>query len=87
MGKAIVGTPAAVHGLEIEPGVEALIVPSVEAMADAVLGLFENREARTALERSARRKAEACYGWDAIARRQAALYSSLINCPPRGAPS
>ncbi|GIU79466.1 MAG: hypothetical protein KatS3mg005_2704 [Bryobacteraceae bacterium] len=87
MGKAIVGTPAAVNGLEIEPGADALIVPSVEAMADAVLGLFENREARTALERSARRKAEACYGWDAIARRQAALYCSLINRPPRAAAS
>lgn len=84
MGKAIVGTPAAVHGLEIEPGVDALIVPSVEWMPDAVLGLFANCEARAELERSARRKAEACYGWDAIARRQAALYHSLIRRAPGG---
>ncbi len=87
MGKAIVGTPAAVNGLEIEPGADALIVPSVEAMADAVLGLFGDGGARRAMERSARRKAEACYGWDAIARRQAALYGSLINRPPRAAAS
>jgi len=87
MGKAIVGTPAAANGLEIEPGVDALIVPSVETMADAVLGLFENPETRRAMERFARRKVETCYGWDAIARRQAALYSSLISRPPRAAAS
>lgn len=79
MGKAIVATPAAVHGLEIEAGTEAMIVPSVAAMAEAVLALFESPGRRAGLGRAARRKAEARYGWDAIARRQAALYRELIG--------
>lgn len=79
MGKAIVATPAAVHGLEIDPGKEALIVPSVRAMADAILELFASPERRAELGRAARRKAEARYGWDGIARRQAALYRELIR--------
>lgn len=79
MGKAIVATPAAVNGLDVEAGVEALIVPSVEEMADAALGLFTAPATRIAMERAARRKAEARYGWDSIARRQAELYRSLIR--------
>lgn len=79
MGKAIVATPAAVNGLDVEPGVDALIVPAVEEMADALLRLMQDQQARTAMERAARRKVETRYGWDSIARRQAELYRSLIR--------
>ncbi len=79
MGKAIVATPAAVNGLDVEAGVEALIVPSVAEMADAALDLFTAPATRIAMERAARRKVEARYGWDSIARRQAELYRSLIR--------
>lgn len=85
MGKAVVGTPAAFNGLDVEPGADAIVVPSVGDMADAVLRLLENRGARLALERSARRKVEALYGWDSIARRQAELYHSLIRRAARPA--
>lgn len=79
MGKALVCTPAAVHGLELEAGVEAMIVPAVAGMAEAALRLLKDGEARLAMQGAARRKAEQRYGWDAIARRQAALYRSLIG--------
>jgi GT2 family glycosyltransferase/glycosyltransferase involved in cell wall biosynthesis len=79
MGKAVVCTPAAVHGLDVEAGVEALIAPTVAAMGDAALRLFEDAAAREAVGRAARRKVEQRYGWDAIARRQAEMYRSLIR--------
>lgn len=79
MGKAVAGTPAAFHGLDVEDGVDALIVAGIEGMADAVLRLMEDPGSRKAMERAARRKAEARYGWDAIARHQAELYESLIR--------
>jgi len=79
MGKALVGTPAAFHGLDVESGAEAVIVSSVEEMADALVRLFGNQDARAALQEAARRKVEQRYGWDSIARRQAALYRSMIR--------
>lgn len=79
MGKAVVCTPAAVHGLDVEAGTEAVIVPTVAEMADAVMRLFEDEAARAAMESAARRKVERRYGWDAIERRQAEMYRSLIR--------
>lgn len=82
MGKAVVCTPAAVHGLDVEAGVEAVIVPTVSAMADAAMRLLRDNAARAAIGRAARRKVAQRYGWDEIARRQAQLYRSLIQAAP-----
>jgi len=79
MGKAIVATRAAVHGLEIEPGREACIVPGVPSMAEAALALMADPARRRSMEQAARRKAEKRYGWDGIARRQSALYRDLMG--------
>lgn len=79
MGKAIVATQAAVHGLDIRPGVEAVIVGETGEMAQAVAGLMESAQRRAELGRAARRKAETRYSWDAIARRQAELYRELAR--------
>ena len=79
MGKAIVATRAAVHGLEIEPGREACIVPGVPSMAEAALALMADPARRRSMEQAARRKAEQRYGWDGIARRQSALYRDLMG--------
>ncbi len=87
MGKAVVCTPAAVHGLDVEAGVEAMIVPTVAEMAGAVMQLFEDEAARAEMERAARQKAERRYGWDAIARRQAEMYRSLIRAAASGSVS
>lgn len=84
MGKAVVCTPAAVHGLDVEAGTEAVIVPTVAEMADALLKLFVDEASRTEIEAAARRKAERRYGWDAVARRQAEMYRSLIEAGVRG---
>ncbi|MGC8882865.1 MAG: glycosyltransferase [Bryobacteraceae bacterium] len=78
MGKAIVAMPAALHGLEIEPGREVMVAASIREMADAVLALLRDPDARRAMGRAARRKAEGVYDWDRIAQRQTELYRSLL---------
>ncbi|MCX7887840.1 MAG: hemerythrin domain-containing protein, partial [Verrucomicrobiae bacterium] len=60
------GGPIGVMLCEHEQGRAA-----VRGMAEAVLELFANPAKRMELGRAARRKAEARYGWDVIARRQA----------------
>ena len=79
MGKAIVSTPAGIHGLDLEPGRDVVVAASAEEFADAVRGLLLDAERRSALERQARATVERVYGWDAIARRQAELYRELIE--------
>jgi glycosyltransferase involved in cell wall biosynthesis/GT2 family glycosyltransferase len=79
MGKAIVSTPAGVNGLDLEPGRDFVLVNSGEEMADEIARLIRDPEARRALERIAREKAESAYGWDAIGRRQAAMYRDLAG--------
>jgi GT2 family glycosyltransferase/glycosyltransferase involved in cell wall biosynthesis len=79
MGKAIVSTPAGVNGLDLEPGCDFVLVHSGEEMAKAIAHLMRDTAARRALERTARRKAESEYGWDAIGRRQAAMYRGLMD--------
>ncbi|MDW8356110.1 MAG: glycosyltransferase family 4 protein [Bryobacterales bacterium] len=77
MGKAVVSTPAGIHGLELEPGREVLVASDAEGLAAAIVSLWESEEARRALERSARAAAESRYDWDRIAERQRALYQAL----------
>jgi glycosyltransferase involved in cell wall biosynthesis len=77
MGKAIVSTEAGIHGIELERGKDVMVAETAEEMASAISRLLEDREARQAMERSARETAERSYGWDAIAERQVELYRSL----------
>ena len=79
MGKAIVATPAALHGLEIQSGREAVVTASIQDMADAVLALLRDPDGRRAMGRAPRRRAEDVYDWNRIAERQAELYRSLIR--------
>jgi GT2 family glycosyltransferase/glycosyltransferase involved in cell wall biosynthesis len=80
MGKAIVSTPAGINGLTLSPGRDVVVVESGEAMRNAILELFGNREARARIEREARKTVEAEFSWDRIAKKQAALYRDLIAC-------
>jgi glycosyltransferase involved in cell wall biosynthesis len=68
-----------VNGLDLEPGRDFVLVNSGEEMADEIARLIRDPEARRALERIAREKAESAYGWDAIGRRQAAMYRDLAG--------
>jgi len=79
MGKAIVSTPAGVHGLDLHPGRDILVTGTAEEMAEAVAALIGHPSQREALEREARRTVEQDFDWDAIAARQKELYRRLIG--------
>ncbi|HML17034.1 MAG TPA: glycosyltransferase, partial [Bryobacteraceae bacterium] len=78
MGKAIVSTPAGIHGLDLERDRDVVITSRPEIMAAAIAHLLDHPEDRLELERNARATAERLYNWDAIAKNQCALYESLI---------
>ena len=76
MGKAIVSTPAGVHGLQVD---ESVIVASApEQIASAITHLLDQTEDRTELEHRARETAERLYDWNAIAEEQKKLYRELL---------
>jgi glycosyltransferase involved in cell wall biosynthesis len=77
MGKAIVSTPAGVNGLDV--GGAVLLAAEPVAFADAIAGLLADPARREALGRRARETVERDYDWDAVARRQAALYRELLH--------
>ena len=77
MGKAVVSTPAGVNGLDLAPGEDFVLVETAGEMAAAIERLLASPAERREIEAAARRRVERDYGWDAIARKQAALYSEL----------
>ncbi|HLG96854.1 MAG TPA: glycosyltransferase [Bryobacteraceae bacterium] len=81
MGKAIVSTPAGIHGLDLHPGHDVLVAQTAEEMACAITTLIENPAKRTSLEGEARRTVERDFDWDAIALRQKQLYERLCAQP------
>jgi glycosyltransferase involved in cell wall biosynthesis len=81
MGKAIVSTSAGVNGLDLAPGEDFLLADSAGEMASGIETLFTDPTARRRVESAARRRVERDFGWDAIARRQSALYRDIIRQP------
>ena len=77
MGRAVVSTAAGIHGLNLSPGKDVLLAETGREMAEAISRLFADAEARQRMERAARETVEREFGWDAIARRQADLYSEM----------
>lgn len=79
MGKAIVSTSAGIHGLDLERDRDVIVTNSPEIMAAAIAHLLDHPEDRIELERNARTTAERLYDWDAIAKNQCGVYTSLIS--------
>jgi glycosyltransferase involved in cell wall biosynthesis len=77
MGKAIVSTPAGIHGLELAAGSDVIVTANAGEMATAIQQLLGDPARRLEIERRARRTAEHDFGWDAIARRQERLFRDL----------
>jgi GT2 family glycosyltransferase/glycosyltransferase involved in cell wall biosynthesis len=77
MGKAVVSTPAGVHGLDLSPGSDFILVKTAAEMADAIQRLLGDAATRTRIEIAARARVEREFGWDQIARHQTALYRDL----------
>jgi glycosyltransferase involved in cell wall biosynthesis len=78
-GKAIVSTPAGVNGLDLIPGEEFLLAADGPTMAAAINSLLDAPDECDRLGSAARRRAELQFGWDAIARKQSALYKEIIG--------
>ncbi|MCC6343684.1 MAG: glycosyltransferase [Bryobacterales bacterium] len=86
MRKAVVSTPAGINGLPLTPGRDVIVAATGPEMAQAIRSLFEDPSRRQALEAEARRTVERDFDWNAIARRQAAMYTNLrLNRPPSSA--
>jgi glycosyltransferase involved in cell wall biosynthesis len=82
MGRAIVSTPAGVNGFDFANGRDVIVVGSPEAMAEEILRLSSDAEARRTIEANAR-QAALQYDWKEIARAQTELYENLsLNQPP-----
>ena len=81
MGKAVVSTPAGVNGLDLAPGSDYLLANGAQEMAAHIETLFTDAAARRRIESVARGRVERDFGWDAIARRQSALYRDIIRQP------
>lgn len=65
MGKAVVGSPAAIEGLDVEIGKDLLQADSPDEWVRAVVSLVTDTARRTELEQAARRCVEDRYSWDA----------------------
>jgi GT2 family glycosyltransferase/glycosyltransferase involved in cell wall biosynthesis len=77
MGKAIVSTPAGVHGLDLEHGQDVLVTRSPEEMARTIRELIARPDRIQEIGARARATVCARYSWDEIARRQRELYEAL----------
>ncbi|HYL36051.1 MAG TPA: glycosyltransferase, partial [Bryobacteraceae bacterium] len=58
MGKAIVSTPAGIHGLDLHAGEDVIVTKTPEEMARAIAELIEHPEKRQCLEQAARKTVE-----------------------------
>ncbi|HEX6106089.1 MAG TPA: glycosyltransferase family 4 protein, partial [Gemmatimonadales bacterium] len=83
-GKAVVATPLAAEGLEVEDGNQLLLAESDESFASAVVALLRDPERRAALAGRARAWARDALTWDRPVAAFEALYQSLGRDSPRG---
>lgn len=75
-GRAVVSTPIGCAGLGLRDGVDALIRKESADFASAVCDLLASRALRTRIAGEARRTAEDCFSWDAIAEEAYRCYVS-----------
>jgi GT2 family glycosyltransferase/glycosyltransferase involved in cell wall biosynthesis len=77
MGKAIVSTRAGINGLDLISGRDLMVADDPAEMAQAIRALLEDETQRGELERQARATVERDFDWNAISRRQKALYEEM----------
>jgi glycosyltransferase involved in cell wall biosynthesis len=80
-GKAVVASPRAAEGLDVEDGHELVLADTDEAFVAAVSGLLADEERRVELARAARRWAERELGEDRFVAAYEALYARLLAAP------
>lgn len=77
MGKAIVATPLAAEGIDVDDGREAFLADSPERFGERIVQLLQDAARRDALGAAARRRAEQQYGWEPLVDRLEAHYRAL----------
>ncbi len=77
MGKAIVSTPAGVNGLDLNPGVDVIVISTAAQMVQAIHTLIENPAERQSIEHQARQTVERRFDWDGIAKTQKQMFDEL----------
>ena len=65
MARPVAASAAAAEGIDAVPGEHLLVADGADAMAEAVLRLFDAPDAAAAMGRAARARMIARYGWDA----------------------
>jgi glycosyltransferase involved in cell wall biosynthesis len=65
MGKAVVASPAALEGLEVEVGREALQADTPQEWRQRILEMLRDEARRRAIEQAARGRVLAAYDWSA----------------------
>jgi GT2 family glycosyltransferase/glycosyltransferase involved in cell wall biosynthesis len=65
-GVPVVGTPIAVEGMGVEPGVHALVADDADGLVDAVVRAYEDRDTWERLRREARILVERDFSLDAL---------------------
>ena len=78
MAKAVVASPEALTGLDVEPGTHALAASSPSEWAGAVLGLLDDPGRRSRLGAAGRRYVEGRHHWD----RCMAPFGDLLGLSP-----
>ena len=78
-GKAVVATPLALEGLDVEDGAQVVVAETDAGLAAAIESLLDAPERRRALGEAARAWAEANAGWDARIAAHENLYRSLVG--------
>jgi glycosyltransferase involved in cell wall biosynthesis len=77
-GKAVVASPVAVYGIDIEPGVHLEVAPDGDAFSRAVAALLRDESRRRSLGEAARRWATEHLGWERPIAAYEALYDDLL---------
>jgi len=85
MGRAVVASPAALEGLDVEPAVEVIEAQPPEAWQRQILDLLQNDARRQDVERAARRRVERDYTWSARLKPLVDLCTDLAGRPARAA--
>ena len=79
MGRALVGTPLAVEGLDIEPGRHVAVANAPTGVARAIVDLLRDAPARRRMGESARQRVAERYTWEACAATYERLYRDLAS--------
>lgn len=79
MGRALVGTPLAVEGLDIEAGRHVAVANDPAGLARAIVGLLRDAPARLRMGEAARVRVAQRYTWEACAATYEGLYRDLAR--------